>query len=246
MAYFSRLKGLTSVCFLKVTFSTWLKCLTESSKMSYFFSQMDHFITQSKRIKHRRHYTEWFSQKCNWIKPDCRHNQMKCLKGNAVDCLQQILFFFQGQQCRGTGVLSWVKQELPSMVEGLLLNSVGVVTAERKLRTAGLRNSGNPEWIFSKLQHALKSICAGADSSSHFLRSLTVFFRVHLQLRRFKITDFVLTINVKDWLHYIKPFKTSVKAYYQNLSLHGQQNNWLTFPMRPYSCPRNNWSFLIL
>lgn len=65
-----------------------------------------------------------------------------------------------------------------------------------------------------------KSICAGADSSSHFLRSLTVFFRVHLQLRRFKITDFVLTINVKDWLHYIKPLKTSVKAYYQNLSLH--------------------------
>lgn len=187
---------------------------------------MDRFITQSKRIERRRNCPEAFSQKYNWIKPDCGHNQMKCLKGNAVDCLQQILFFFQRQQCRGTCVLSWVKQEPPSMAalsyyQGLLLNSVGVVTAERKLRTAGLRNSSNPEWIFSKLQHALKSICAGADSSSHFLRSLTVFFRVHLQLKRFKITDFVLTINVKDQLHYIKPFKTSVKAYYQNLSLHG-------------------------
>lgn len=153
---------------------------------------------------------------------------MEHLKANLVDCLQKILFFFFFKG-RNAEKLVLSKSCLPRLLclasmpyseQGLLLNSVGVATAERKLRTAGLRDSSSPEWIFSKLQHTLKSICAGADSSSHFLRSLTVFFRVHLQLRRFKITDFVLTINVKDWLHYIKPLKTFVKAYYQNLSSH--------------------------
>lgn len=85
-----------------------------------------------------------------------------------------------------------------------------------------------------------KSICAGADSSSHFLRSLTVFFRVHLQLRRFKITDFVLTINVKDQLHYIKPFKTSKNLItkiwvYMHSNITGQLFLWIPIIVKEIS-----------
>lgn len=195
--------------FNKVTFVIWLKCHIEVW-LPVFLTKITFHCKAKEMLKLK------FSLKKkgggDW--PFCKHNQMKCLKAwNPADQLQH---FFLGRNAEEL-MFSYYELSKSCLPWLLCLDRKGCSSTLLVWQQQGeIENCWPEEFQQSRMNipktaaHS-KSICAGADSSSHFLRSLTVFFRVHLQLKRFKITDFVLTINVKDQLHYIKPFKTSQK-----------------------------------